>query len=121
MNGLWYNPDINGHFVHVMRAAADRVYISWTTFDAEGNQAWIFAVAEGNTVSPFSAEAFVTEGGGFGTESAVASPWGTLTLELQGCDSSTLHFESVDPSFGTGEFSLRRLVVLEGTGCQGAD
>ena len=63
MNGLWYNAETDGHYVHVIRVSPDRVYVNWSAFDQNAEQLWLFAVATTTESSSFSATAYVSVGG----------------------------------------------------------
>jgi hypothetical protein len=125
INGLWFNLASDGHYVHIMRVAADRAYINWTTFDRQGRQAWVFAVVSEYKDTSYSGDAYINVGGTMVPGSAPVGQapvlWGTLAVEFSDCLNGVFRYESNDPDFGSGKFELERLAFIDGVGCTDPD
>lgn len=121
MNGLWYNAEQDGHYVHVMRVSPYRVYINWTTFDHESNHLWIYAVIETTGSTSFSGTAYINNGGKLETSEelvgAEASVWGLIEISFDSCTSGIFKYQANDADIGEGEFLMDRLAFYEGGGC----
>ncbi len=47
MNGFYFDPDANGHYVSLQRIHDNGdIAIVWSTFDSKGNQAWVYGVGQ---------------------------------------------------------------------------
>ena len=121
MNGLWFNLDSDGHYVHIMRVSPDRVYVNWTAFDESAQQMWIYAVADTVDSTSFSATANINVGGqlvpGGAPEGHEVEEWGEIAIELSDCTTGIFKYQASDPAIGSGEFQLDRLAFYEGGGC----
>jgi hypothetical protein len=124
MNGVWYNAATDGHYVHVLRVSPNRVYLNWTTFDQNGDQLWLFAVATTTDSASFSATAFINTGGmqvsGGAPDGHLTREWGKIELEFDDCSTGTFRYRANDSRFGEGQFELNRLAFDEGVGCADA-
>jgi hypothetical protein len=121
INGLYYNPDADGHYVYVSDTKFNPM-VMWTTFDAQGQQAWIFGIAERPVAGrSLIADAYINRDGRVSLtgkiDPATAEHWGRLELELQDCNSGTLAFFSDLPEFGSGQFDLTRLAHVKRLNC----
>ncbi len=121
INGLYYNPEADGHYLYIADTAK-QIMVMWTTFDANGDPAWIFGLA--NRVRPNGrvlANAYINRDGRVGLDGRLvpAEPerWGTLDVRMQSCNGGKLLFESDKPGFGSGEFRFQRLAVVDQIGC----
>lgn len=121
MNGIWYNANRDGHYVHIMRVSPDRVLLNWNTFDQDANQIWIYAVIDTVESTTFSGIAYIYEGGqlvpGADPSGAEAKVWGELEVELGSCMAGRFSYNANDPEFGEGTFPLNRIAFYEGGGC----
>lgn len=120
ISGAWYSPDQSGHGLHIERLDRNRVVLAWYTFEPDGTPLWL--VATGRQHGPrITAEAVRTVGGrppALWDAAAVESvPWGTLTLDFDGCNSGTLAWQSLEPAFGSGSLPIRRLTRIDGLRC----
>ena len=120
-NGLFYDPNHNGHYVYVL----DNVYntmVMWTAFDREGKPAWVFAIGELVAGKSMIADAYINTNGVLTDEGPVDveldQPFGTLQLELDSCDGGHFFFNSNLPEFESGQFELKRLAHVAQIGCQ---
>jgi len=121
INGLYYNPAADGHYVYIAETTYNTL-VMWTTFDASGNQAWIFGI--GNDIRPngrLVTEAYINLDGSVGLdgqiEPAESEHWGTLEVRMNDCDQGRVIFSSDMPGFGSGEFQIRRLAYVEQAEC----
>lgn len=120
INGTWFQPDNDGHYVVVNRNSASELLVIWMSFDRSGNQAWIYSVAafDGNTAS---GPAFVNRDGVLGDDGVPrgqqAEAWGTMRIEFASCDRATLQFASDTDGFGSGSITLSRLSQVDSLGC----
>lgn len=121
VNGLFYNPDADGHYVYIAETTYTTM-VMWTTFDNQGRQAWVFGI--GDEISPSGrlvTDAWINRNGAVrldGTlKPANAVPWGRLEVRMQSCNRGRLIFDSDQPGFGSGEFPIRRLAVVDQLEC----
>ena len=120
-NGLFYDPNQDGHYVYVLDNNANTLVV-WNTFDVNGNQAWIFATGKLANGKSLIADAFINEIGVLtekGPENVTRDKlWGTIQLELDSCNKGKFFFTSDLPGFTSGQFELKRLAVITQIGCQ---
>jgi len=90
--------------------------------DSEGNQFWIQGVGtiDGKTITV--SEAFFTRGAswgsGFNPTDVERVPWGSISLDFDGCNSATLSYNSVAKGdFGSGSLDMQRITSLAGLNC----
>lgn len=121
INGLFFNPAFDGHYVYI----ADTRYntmVMWTTFDAEGRQAWIFGIAEHAAAGrSLIADAYVNRDGRVSLtgqfDPATSEHWGRLEVDMSTCNSGEFAFFSDTPGFGSGSFEITRLAHVKRLGC----
>lgn len=121
MNGVYYDPDANGHYVSLQRIHDNGdIAIVWSTFDANGNQAWVYGVGQltdkrihANMSQNIGG---VLQVGGAPTGSSVR-PWGTVDIDLTSCASAQFNYASTLDGFGSGQFPLTRLAFVSDFGC----
>jgi len=120
-NGLFFDPDNDGHFVSVLENDHNTL-LTWNTFDRSGASAWVFGI--GQLVSGVSlvADAYISRDGvlseGGPPMGANVVHWGTLELELDDCNSGRFFYTSDDPAFGHGQFPIKRLARVKQLGCR---
>ena len=128
-SGAWYDVTQPGHglFVEVLDDSTSptgkEVLAAWFAY-FDGQQIWL--LGQGDVVpveGGFRAllDVSIFEGNDFpptyDREQTVATDWGDLSLEFQGCDRATLHWNSVVPGYGEGELALRRLSLIADSEC----
>lgn len=124
VNGTWFQPDNDGHYVLVNRNSPTELLMIWMTFDRNGQQAWVYSVADfdGSTAS---GPAFVNRDGVLGDDGVPrgqqVEAWGTMRITFDSCDRATLHFSSEAASFGSGAVPLSRLSQVDSLGCAPLD
>ncbi len=122
INGLYFNPDADGHYVYVADTATNTM-VMWTTFDSRGKQAWIFGIAEKPAAGrSLVATAYLNRDGRVSLagdfDSASSEHWGYLEFELTDCNQGTFGFRSELDEFGSGEFDIQRLAFLRQLDCE---
>lgn len=120
INGTWFQPENDGHYVVVNRNTADELVVIWMTFDKRGNQAWVYSVADfdgrrGSGAAFVNREGVLDEDGV--PRGQTARAWGTMSIEFASCNEATLRFESETPEFGSGVVTLSRLSEVNSIGC----
>lgn len=121
INGLYFNPDADGHYVYVADNRFNTM-VMWTTFDANRRQAWIFGIADelvaGRSVI---AQAYINRDGKVSLsgefDPATSEPWGRLELDLTSCNQGRFAFTSETPGWASGEFEVTRLAHVKRLGC----
>lgn len=118
MNGLYYNPEADGHYVQIQQTDFLTLVI-WNTFDRDGNQVWVYGtgqLTENNTVR---AETYINRNVSLDpAENEVeAEYWGIIDIEMQSCMDGYLAYNSESPEFGRGEFPIKRLAFVKQLGC----
>jgi hypothetical protein len=124
INGFYYNPDADGHYVYILETDFTTL-LTWNTFDADGNQAWIFGTGKLENGKAVVANAYVNHSDGYSTDGRLEGlevvHWGTLEVEMQSCWDGTVTYQSELPGFGSGQFPIRRLAFAKQIGCDEAD
>lgn len=124
INGFYYNPDADGHYVYILETDFTTL-VTWNTFDADGNQAWIFGTGKLENGKAVVANAYVNHSDGYSTDGTLKGlevvHWGTLEVEMTSCWDGTVAYQSELPGFGSGEFPIRRLAFAKQIGCTEAD
>ena len=121
MNGFYYDPDANGHYVSIQRIHDNGdIAILWNTFDQKGNQAWIYGVGQlsGQHIHADMSRNVggVLQVGGPPTGSSVRA-WGTVDIDLTSCLFAQFNYQSSVANFGSGQFPLTRLALVSDFGC----
>jgi hypothetical protein len=120
INGFYYNPDEDGHYIYVQETDFTTL-VMWNTFDAEGNQAWVYGTGQLQSGKAIIAEAYVNRTGGLTPEGLItdveAQEWGQLIVEMESCTSGLINYQSILPEFGSGQFPIERLAYVKQLGC----
>lgn len=121
INGLYYNPDADGHYIQIQQTDYLTLVI-WNTYDELGNQAWVFGTgqlsADGKTVT---AETYINRNvavtPGSSTPEVEAEYWGTMKVEINSCMEGSMTYETSIPEFASGSFPIKRLAFVKQVGC----
>lgn len=123
INGLYYNPEADGRYVYVLETDYNTM-VMWTTFDAEGNQLWVYGVGETlNNGSTVVADAYINQTtGGVLPDGAVEvtdEPWGVIRVDMTSCLEGTITYWKFLPQYpnGSGAFPITRLAYSKQIGC----
>jgi len=120
-NGLFFESTADGHYVQLQEVSPRRYVVWWSTFDKDGNAAWILATGK-RTGTTIQADAFISQGGrlkkGGAPFGQQVEPWGSVEVEIKSCAGGTFRYDSTRPEFGSGEFKLDRLAFVHELGCQ---
>jgi len=120
INGLYYNPDADGHFLSIIDNNYNTLLI-WNSFDKNGNQAWIYGIGELVAGRSLVADAYISKNGSLSPDGEILPAdsvrWGTLEVDMLSCREGTLTFQSDLPEFGSGQVRLARLVLVKQLGC----
>lgn len=112
-SGSFFNPARNGEGFLVQTDADGRTFVIWFTYDAEGNQAWLYGEAMQETPTGFVAPMIITEGGVFGSSFNAADvqriTWGELEFAFDGCDAAVVTFTTEVVGFESGTTDVVRL------------
>jgi hypothetical protein len=88
INGFYYNPDADGHYVYILETDFTTLVV-WNTFDADGNQAWIFGTGKLENGKAVVADAYVNRSDSYSTDGSLEGlevvHWGTLEVEMDSC------------------------------------
>ena len=120
INGLYFDPDADGHYFYVLETDYTTL-LMWTTFDIDGNQAWVFGTGE--LINGFSivVDAYINRNEGVlpngEISSSEAEPWGSIELNMTSCLKGSVTFHSDLPEFGSGEFRIERLAYVKQLDC----
>lgn len=114
LSGLWYDPARSGEGFSIVAASANRMVVTWYTYDPfdAGRQVWL--IADGSFISnQFNGQALITSGTRFGMNfnplEVSARSWGALQINFIDCSSAQLQWQSTLPGFGSGTRVLRPL------------
>jgi len=120
INGLYYNPDADGHYVQILQTDYVTLVV-WNTFDNDGNQVWVYGTGELVDGRFVVAETYINRDVSIRPGNADSEPtaefWGTLDVEMESCMKGRMKYQSVDPGFGDGEFPIERLAFVKQLGC----
>lgn len=121
MNGTWFNAATDGHYVSVQRITPALALVTWTTFDKNGAQRWIYGVGDVDGRHIHVAKAAQNVGGvlqpGGAPSGSHADVWGALDLDFDSCTAGQFAYDSALREFGSGKFALNRLSMLDDLGC----
>jgi hypothetical protein len=120
INGFYFNPDEDGHYVYVQQTDFTTL-VMWNTFDADGNQAWIYGTGKLEAGRSVMAEAYINRTGGLTPDGLLtdvdAEAWGELQIDMDSCARGIVAYRSVLPEFGSGQFPIERLAYVKQLGC----
>jgi hypothetical protein len=120
INGLYFNPDADGHYFYILQTDFTTLVV-WTTFDRDGNQAWVYGTGELINGRSLIADTYINRNGGYSMSGMItpsdAEHWGTLEVELTSCAEGRVNFFSDQPEFGNGQFPIERLAYVKQLGC----
>jgi serine protease len=125
-SGSWYDlrHDGEGFTIEILDETTALIY--WFTYDADGNQAWMLAIAEIQGTSIFALDVLITSGGrfgpGFDPDEVVTKTWGAAVFTFGTCTSSG-HGGAMrylpPPEFGPESTQLlNRLVFISSIDCK---
>ncbi len=123
LNGMYYSPEADGHYLTILENTNDTVVVTWTTFDKQGNQAWVYGVGELINGLSITTEVTINLNGSMSANgqllSADATPWGSIQVDLNSCNTGTVEYQANDQNkFSSGRFSIQRLVAVKQLGCR---
>jgi hypothetical protein len=120
INGLYYNPEADGHYFYILQTDFTTLVV-WTTFDRDGNQAWVYGTGELVNGRSLIADTYINRNGGYSMSGMItpseADQWGTIEVELTSCAEGLVNFYSDQPEFGNGRFPIERLAYVKQLGC----
>lgn len=123
LNGMYYSPEADGHYLTILENTNDTVVVTWTTFDKQGNQAWVYGVGELINGRSITTEVSINLNGSMLANGqlspADATPWGSIQVDLNSCDTGTVEYQANDQNkFSSGRFGIQRLVAVKQLGCR---
>ena len=120
INGLYYNPEADGHYFYILQTDFTTLVV-WTTFDRDGNQAWVYGTGELVNGRSLIADTYINRNGGYSMNGMItpseADHWGRIEVELTSCAQGLVNFYSDQPEFGNGQFPIERLAYVRQLGC----
>lgn len=118
--GSWYDPSHTGEGYTLQWMSRNQAVLVWFTYDDTGNQFWMIGtgeLADGSIVFPtLQAGSGAQFGEQYNPHDVIFEDWGSLTLTLD-CDNGNATYESIDPSFGSGNLDLDRLSSISELSC----
>lgn len=120
INGFYYNPENDGHYLYVLETDFLTLVV-WTTFDPDGNQIWVYGTGELVNGRSVIADTYINRSGGFSPDGMVtnveAEHWGQLQVDMESCTQGLVAYRSDLPEFGNGQFPIERLAYVKQLGC----
>ena len=124
INGLYYNPEADGHYLYVLETDFTTLVV-WTTFDRDGNQAWVFGTGELKNGRSVVTDAYINRNEGVSETGEItgseAEHWGRIEVNMTSCLEGSVAFNSDLPGFGSGEFYIERLAYVKQLDCAEID
>ncbi len=123
LNGMYYSPEADGHYLTILENTNDTVVVTWTTFDKQGNQAWVYGVGELINGRSITTEVSINLNGSMLANGQLspsdATPWGSIQVDLNSCDAGMVEYQANDQNkFSSGRFGIQRLVAVKQLGCR---
>lgn len=110
--GNWAVVGHNGEGFLVDVTKANQLVVFWFTYDSDGNQVWLFGVADDFNGNSASMDLTRITGPSFGPDFDAGDRsdqlWGTLDVQFEDCDQGSVHYESIT-GFGTGDYDIERI------------
>ncbi len=120
INGLYFNPEADGHYLYILETDFTTLVV-WTTFDADGNQAWVYGTGQLVDGRSVIADTYINRNGGYSPDGEImpseAEHWGRIEVDMTSCSEGLLAFYSDLPEFGNGQFPIKRLAFVKQLGC----
>jgi len=120
LSGSWFDPAHDGEGFVVELVGPDQAAVYWFTYNAQGEQTWLFntgIVKDDGIVFP---ELLQPVGGQFGRSFDPATvrldPWGSLELRLN-CRGGQATYQPQASGFSSGTQNLVSLTRLQNSGC----
>lgn len=121
LSGSFYDPARNGEGLIVEWLPDGRVLAIMFTFDPNGQQMWMFGVAQSNgqsvTMEVFYPTGFTRWGAAFNSGDVVLESWGTFVLSWSDCNNLVFEYVSDLPGYGTATRNYQRITNLKGLDC----
>jgi len=121
LSGSFYDPVRNGEGLIVEWLPDGRVLAIMFTYDPNGQQMWIFGVAQSDgqsvTMDVLYPTGFTRWGAAFDSGEVVLESWGTFTLTWSDCDNLVFEYSSELPGYGSATRNYQRLSNLRGLDC----
>jgi hypothetical protein len=121
LSGSWYHPMRSGEGFMLEFIDDGRLVVSWYTYDAEGNQVWLFGDGPVDSNGVATANVVITDGARFGAafdpDDVNRVNWGTLTFRFTDCDHGSVSYAPVVAGFESGTLQIERLTNLAGQAC----
>jgi hypothetical protein len=119
-SGTWYNTGQSGHGLFVEILDRSQAAVAWFTFDPAGAPIWLYGLLEvqddklAGTLSTVAGGRFPPA---FDPSQVSQVPWGTIELEILGCNDAVLRWNGNLPAYGSGSLDMSRLTLLQGQRC----
>ncbi len=121
LSGSWFHPMRSGEGFMLEFIDDGRLVVSWYTYDAEGNQVWLFGDGPVDSNGVATANVVITDGARFGAafdpDDVNRVPWGTLTFRFTDCDHGSVSYAPKVAGFENGTLQIERLTNLAGQTC----
>ena len=112
--------EADGHYLYVLETDFTTLVV-WTTFDADGNQAWVYGTGELIDGRSVIADTYINRNGGYSIDGEIVESeserWGRLEVDMTSCTAGLVAFYSDLPKFGRGQFPIERLAYVKQLGC----
>ncbi len=121
LSGSFYDPVRNGEGLIVEWLPDGRVLAIMFTYDPNGQQMWMFGVAESDgqsvTMEVRYPTGFTRWGAAFNAGDVVLESWGTFTITWTDCNTLVFEYSSGLPGYGSATRNYQRLSNLLGLDC----
>ena len=121
ISGLWSDSTGLGHTLSVTFTDSDEGVMTWQTYDRSGSPFWVsgpFAVDGTELIGSMRSFRGMNYGS-FDPNSQRTSVWGTVRMDILGCDSAVVRARSDAPGFGNAAIFMSQLATTAGLeGCE---
>jgi hypothetical protein len=120
ITGSWYNPSQDGHGFNFQALDENTLLVFWYTYRPDGTSTFLVGTAANNGLDQYTGTLQITEGmefGSFDPNMLTRTNWGTMTIELAGCNAATFSWTSSEPGYTGGSIPIQRLTQTSDFAC----
>lgn len=121
LDGLWFDPSNDGQYLRISHYGGNLVLLMWNTFNASGEQEWIYGFGQSGSDEELRVEAFVNGGvalvNGMLQGQLEATPWGQFRVSVNSCSEIVFSYTPLADSIAPQQQTLQRLTTNAAANC----